>query len=623
LERAFKVAEILDGKASLVVNSGILTQEVALRSNEEVRRKSFRQVDRPKFSRLFKQGHPGIQRVESFNQAGLGALDLLIVVDNSGSMAEEQDNLAGRLVPLLEYFKKSDWRINVVTTDPRDGCSRAVIRKDDPDLENRFRTAIIAGTSGSSNEQGIRMAVEGLACSQANWLRPNSSIGVLFVSDEDNCGNNGSQCDAPYDSPDYLLNYLKNDLHRSLGTEARVYGLIWKPGTGCRGALYPGRQYDVAIHETKGTWGSICDPDFTPTLLRMSQDLAGILKRDFTLGAVPDAGTVAVKVNGMPWSGGFTVTQNLIRFDPMPPRDALIEIFYQTGSTPLLSRFPLGERPAPGSIQVQVNGQRILPEDYTYEESSRELIFRSPPPFDADLAIEFRQDAPLLHRFPLDQGISVDGLFVSVNGSPLTEGYRVDGRGDLVFEVPPSDGMAVEAIYRVRTSPILEYALGQVGPDVRLLSVMDIESGHNVRASLRQNLLVIDRGEHREGRRVAVKTQATRSGHMEVPLSPGYIPNSAQFAIDQGTCSAAIQGLKMILDCQVPSEATVHVLWKHYTPSRSEFIMTDIRDGDQGLWKVFVDGRPTTNFVRRGSMIRVLAPLEPTSIVVIQFQPNP
>lgn len=623
LEQTFKAAEILEGEASLAVAPGILTQNIALRSNEVTRGHSFRQVDRPLIARFFKQGNPGSRRVETFTQESLGVLDLQIVIDNSGSMAEEQENLARRLMPLLKFFNSADWRINIITTDPEDTCSRILLRSNDPDLEGRFRRAILAGTSGSSKERGILRAVEGLSCPIVKWVRRKSAIGVLIVSDEDNCSKNGQDCDAPYNSHHYLLDYLKNNLRRTLGKDARVYGLIWKPGTSCPGAFNPGQQYFAAIEETNGQWGSICDSDYTPTLLRMSEDLAGILKRDFNLAAIPDDGTVSIKVNGSRWTGRYILTRNLITFEPMPPQGATIEVSYQTGATPILSRFPLDESPATSSMEVRVNGQRVPPEAFSYDREAHELVFPSHPPFDADVAVEFRQDTPLLTRFPLDHGVSAESLLVKVNGAPIMSGYSVESGGNLVFEVPPPDGVSIEASYRVRTGPVLEYALSQVGADARLISVTDADSGQRVRATLRNGDLVVDQREHWDGRKVAVKIKADHSGYGEVPLPLGYIPNSAQVFVDQGHCSVTAQELKLILNCEVPSEATVHMSWKYHTPPTSEFVMPGVYNGDQGLWTVSVDGRPTSHFVRRGSMIKVLEPLMPTSVVVIRFRPNP
>src|SRR5690606_41180852 len=61
---------------------------------------------------IFQQGVSGSNKTDTFMQTTqTGVLDVLIVIDNSGSMAEEQNNLAGKLQPLLSYVQGADWQI--------------------------------------------------------------------------------------------------------------------------------------------------------------------------------------------------------------------------------------------------------------------------------------------------------------------------------------------------------------------------------------------------------------------------------------------------------------------------------------------------------------------------------
>ena len=52
-----------------------------------------------------------------------------MVIDNSGSMFEEQVLLSTRLNPLLEHIGDTDWQIAIATTDSRD-CIKKIIDKD-------------------------------------------------------------------------------------------------------------------------------------------------------------------------------------------------------------------------------------------------------------------------------------------------------------------------------------------------------------------------------------------------------------------------------------------------------------------------------------------------------------
>ena len=54
-----------------------------------------------------------------FQQSRINTVDVLLVVDNSCSMAEEQNKLAGNFDAFIQYFSEAevDWQIGVVTTD--------------------------------------------------------------------------------------------------------------------------------------------------------------------------------------------------------------------------------------------------------------------------------------------------------------------------------------------------------------------------------------------------------------------------------------------------------------------------------------------------------------------------
>ena len=84
--------------------------------------KDFTQDDYPSVTTSHKQGRAGDPQSQNFEQGEWGMLDLLVVIDNSGSMTEEQANLSTKLQPLLSKIAKSNWQIAVVTTDPADGC---------------------------------------------------------------------------------------------------------------------------------------------------------------------------------------------------------------------------------------------------------------------------------------------------------------------------------------------------------------------------------------------------------------------------------------------------------------------------------------------------------------------
>lgn len=67
-------------------------------------------------------GYSNLQGLDVFQQARRNTVDVLLVVDDSGSMAEEQDKLAASFQRFIDAFQgvDVDWRIAVTTTDVAD-----------------------------------------------------------------------------------------------------------------------------------------------------------------------------------------------------------------------------------------------------------------------------------------------------------------------------------------------------------------------------------------------------------------------------------------------------------------------------------------------------------------------
>lgn len=619
IEQSFPASELFEGQLTLIAGAHDVTRELEMKSETAAKAKDFTQITRPNVTHVFKQGHPGQTNTETFNQMNLGVLDLLIVIDNSGSMAEEQQNLAARLDPLMQFVNESDWRINIVSTDPANGCSRAVIRRGDPNAEATFRNAIMAGTNGSGNEQGIRMAVEGLSCPQANWLRPNSSIAILFVSDEDNCSSRGSGCSAPYNAPQYLLDHLSKNLGRMPGKDARIYGVIWQPNTACQGGYSVGTQYAELIARTGGKSGSICDPDYAPTLRSISSDVATLLNGDFQLASVPDRGSVQVTVNGVPLAGGYALSGKVLHFDPKPTYGAQIQVAYTTGATPLLSKFPMGQVPAPQTLVVTVNGQVANPSLYTFDAQTLDLVFVATPSADADIKAEFRTNAPLVGSFPLEDEVLASTVRVRVNGQNIA-GYSVGTDNILRFAVPPLDGATISVTYQAKGAPVLAYPLGVQDDMVKNLKVVDAVTGALVQATLTQGVLTLDPREHVDGRRLQVSYEDADAGHLLAKLPPRWIEASLKIEPEQGSCGYDVQGQSVALTCDTLPGTAIHVAWQFRSPMRQTFALAGVLSPEGGRWRVLIDGIPTLDFERHGAEVLIHETLAPEAVVTVIYQ---
>ena len=424
------------------------------------------QVNRPQSVEVFQQGTDQQSISEFFkqneNDDAQGLLDILIVIDNSGSMAEEQNNLATKLLPLLTYVEESDWKIGVVTTDEADGCMRDVISKGQNDLENSFASAIRAGVNGSGVEAGIPQAVAALSpgCVGAGgWLRPNSTLAVLIVSDEDNCSD-GTQCAiSEHNSADYLLDHLRTI--REPGVNAKVFGLVWhatEAQSQCTTAYRQANVYSDLIDATSGTWGSICDSDYSQTLQAMSMDLSLILKTQFALNFQPFFDSIEVTINGVKLLDGYTITGNVIEFAEAPAPGSRIYVNYRFTTADPQDRFTLAAAADPAAMAVYLDGNKT--DSYTYDSASREVVFARAPQA-REIKVTYRNPGDLQTQFQVENGLTKAAIGVTVNGTAVSQtaySYGTD-TGLISFVEAPKDGAVIRFDYEKVIGPELTYAI--------------------------------------------------------------------------------------------------------------------------------------------------------------------
>ncbi|MFZ5467987.1 MAG: vWA domain-containing protein [Myxococcota bacterium] len=264
-------------------------------------------------------------RVDTYDQQAAAKIDVLWVVDNSGSMAPRQENLAKNFQSFIDLFSKGaiDFRIAITTTDIfRDqgqfkGSPR-ILTPTTPNLLTAFSNNIKVGTSGSPYEAGLQaaqMALERQAqvnapklaaieqckldCNQAqnpviciegcpgktpiDFLRPDAYLYLVFVSDEE---DRSSQDIRYYWRSFETAKGVGND---GTVTTAAIIGDV--PTNGC-GAT-PGVRYVGLSQLTGGEVGSICDASFAQTLKKLATNAVG-LKRKFALVKKPNVETLKV-----------------------------------------------------------------------------------------------------------------------------------------------------------------------------------------------------------------------------------------------------------------------------------------------------------------------------------------
>ncbi len=281
-------------------------------------------------------GLPGETGADAYQQSGNRQVDVLWVVDNSCSMALEQEALGDNFGSFLSIVDELqlDYQVGVVSTDAEDDGllqgAPTVVTPTTPDNEAVFADNVALGQLGSGTEQGLDMALAALVEHGApggpneGFVRPGAGLRLIFVSDED---------DSSWDlaAPgDYVTAFTALKANPAHVIASDITG-------GEEGCVAPGANADAApryLEVTAATGGlstTICSPGWIDTLTQLAW-LADSYADTFQLSQPAVPATVTVTVDGAPVSvgWGFDAGLNAVVFEPsaVPTNGALVELGY-------------------------------------------------------------------------------------------------------------------------------------------------------------------------------------------------------------------------------------------------------------------------------------------------------
>ncbi|MAX67884.1 MAG: hypothetical protein CME66_13185 [Halobacteriovoraceae bacterium] len=265
---------------------------------------------------------------DEFTQNDTGAkLDILWVIDNSGSMRDEQEALGRNFDAFIQQFveKNIDFKMAITTTDTsRNNAGRewkdsmAALTSDNlaanKDLFLRdFARLVNVGTRGSGREKGIQ-ASEVFAERYGNsWLREDAYFTIVYVSDEED------------QSHKTVENHLKQiQKWKQNSGYIKAHSIV-----NMRRAHYFQRYKEISAL-TNGDVASITD-DFYNTLLNMGGKIANLVDQFPLSQKVYNSSSIEVYVNNQlntDWS--YDEATNSIQFDEnkVPQAGASIRVLY-------------------------------------------------------------------------------------------------------------------------------------------------------------------------------------------------------------------------------------------------------------------------------------------------------
>lgn len=302
---------------------------------------------------LLGQGTNIVDVVDKFLQPTEPKVDILFVIDNSGSMSEEQRNLRTNFTAFANFARSLNvsYQIGVVTTDnAKLRGNPKIIRSSDADPVAAFGRNANVGDSGDGTERGLEMAYQALSeplisADNVGFLRNDASLEIIMVSDEED------QSPATLDFYTTFYFSIKGARNTNLLHVSSIAGDV--PG-GCNsnnGSAEAGQRYKEVANRTAGVFGSICDASFATTLQAIGNRAFG-QRSQFFLTRQPDraqpftvrsytneaacdadsANTGGTVVAENPNSGyTYDAMSNSIIFAPQatPPRGTCLKVKYK------------------------------------------------------------------------------------------------------------------------------------------------------------------------------------------------------------------------------------------------------------------------------------------------------
>ena len=493
---------------------------------------SFDQLTRKTRSDSFDQrGIHAQQHNKTFTQSTQSrrrVLDILMVIDSSGSMLDEQTILANQLPTLMNYVSNEDWQVAVVNTEPR--CSMKGVTSN----PNTYRRLIKVGAKGGT-EYTAYNAVRAMngQCGHSRWLRANSTIAVIILTDEPHqCPNN---C-----SPSYLIRHLQSIRPNNYA----VYGLVY-PGDNSWGNIFNHR-------------GAVNSRSYASVLGQIGSNIQQVLEKTFPIPSVPDSNSLQVTVNGQTTTN-YTLNGQTVLFDRgyVPPSGSSIVVSWTTGFRPFDNSWTLSEIPLNGTVSAVItkNGQQLRTlTSNQYTLSGRTLTLPADQieqlmPQGARLTITYKENRALHSNFsftvPGGSGQIRSTINVSVNGQSQTAGSHYDLSGSTITfknnHLPPEGASILIDSFKYRFKDKLAYDVPLHRQNKSHETVCSV-AGREVECTRSGDTVTITSGNFQNAQQLTV-VQYLQSTSTASPLRKDFIINTVKLTTDGQSCLGRLNEL--------------------------------------------------------------------------------
>jgi hypothetical protein len=311
------------------------TETITETVTEEIEVPVYIEVEVPVYIGDTAEDDPGLIWVDSFTQPNtVDGIDILWVIDTSGSMHRFDAQLLLGIETMLTALPPTSWRLVMMSNDPM----RSV-------LENQFplvpgddildAEAMYAAMGRGGMEEGFDAVYEYVITNPyaGTWMRPDAGLLVVFVSDEQEQSNDHFSDWVDFVSwygslrggSVFLASIVNHDTTESLCTFVSPIDV--------------GTRYMDATNSFGGNIIDICADDWTAGVADAAASIEPHELWVLTHTAVADS--VRVFMNGALVDPGMTSwsyseSDNTVYFHTIPPGSTLVEIgyrYYESGDS--------------------------------------------------------------------------------------------------------------------------------------------------------------------------------------------------------------------------------------------------------------------------------------------------
>jgi len=264
-------------------------------------------------------------------------IDILWVIDNSGSMKNEQEAIADNFNQFIKHFvsKNIDFKMNIITTDTLnspgepdwslDDTLNSDFHKQDPQTFFRnFEKAVQVGINGHHQEKGLEGAELFFNKYAHRFFRDKSHSAVIYVSDEE---------DQSSDSVEFYVQNAQSFVRNN--SELQMHAIVRsKDLEGSGGSIQSGgKRYIEAANRTNGLNEEI-NQNFSNTLNKIGENIV-TNSQNFVLSEIPKIDTIEVYVDSIlvdrnDWTYNSSLNSIEFKSGSRPAEGSEIRVKYQT-----------------------------------------------------------------------------------------------------------------------------------------------------------------------------------------------------------------------------------------------------------------------------------------------------